>query len=255
MRSIPNREARRRLIFALDDGRTLEEALSWVERLRNHVGMFKVGKGSFTALGPEIIRRIHEDGGQVFLDLKFHDIPATVAKAVEAAARLNVRMLNIHALGGMEMMKAAVNSLREADGRSAMAEPLLLAVTILTSLNDSDLKQMGFSRPCSETALNLARMAQDAGVTGVVASAWDIVPIREACGQDFLIVTPGIREASADTAGDDQKRTLAPAEAIRAGADYIVLGRPIRRAEDPAGEAERIAVEIARGLAGRGSDV
>jgi orotidine-5'-phosphate decarboxylase len=245
MRSIPNKEARRRLIFALDDGRTLEEALSWVERLRNHVGMFKVGKGSFTALGPEIIRRIQEDGGQVFLDLKFHDIPATVAKAVEAAARLNVRMLNIHALGGMDMMKAAVTSLR------GMTEPLLLAVTILTSLNDSDLKQLGFNQPCGETVLNLARMARDAGVSGVVASAWDVVPIREACGPDFLIVTPGIREVPAEAAGDDQKRTLAPAEAIRAGADYIVLGRPISRAEDPAGEADRIAAEIALGLARR----
>jgi orotidine-5'-phosphate decarboxylase len=255
MRNIPNREAGQRLIFALDDGRTLEEVLSWVGLLRNHVGMFKVGKGAFTALGPEIIRRIQEGGGHVFLDLKFHDIPATVAKAVEAATRLDVRMLNIHALGGMDMMKAAVDSLRRTAGQNGLAEPLLLAVTVLTSLNDSDLKQMGFAQPCTETALNLARMAQDAEVHGVVASAWDVVPIRQACGEDFLIVTPGIREVSAEAAGDDQKRTMSPAEAIRAGADYIVLGRPIRRAEDPAGEADRIASEIALGLAGKGIDL
>ncbi|MBN1613754.1 MAG: orotidine-5'-phosphate decarboxylase [Deltaproteobacteria bacterium] len=246
-----NREARRRLIFALDDGTTLEDILSWVGLLRHHVGMFKVGKGSFTAFGPEIIRRIQGGGGQVFLDLKFHDIPATVAKAVGAAARLNVSMLNIHALGGMDMMKTAVDSLRETAEQTGLAKPLLLAVTILTSLNDDDLKQMGFARPCADTVLNLARMAQDAGVSGVVASAWDVVSIREACGKDFLIVTPGIRGPLAPQTGDDQKRTMAPAEAIGAGADYIVLGRPIRRAADPAGDADKIVAEIARELAGR----
>jgi orotidine-5'-phosphate decarboxylase len=239
---------RDRLIFALDVGGKLEEALSWVDRLWNHVGLFKVGKESFVRFGTEIVRQIHGRGGKIFLDLKFHDIPNTVARAAEAACELGVEMFNVHALGGTRMMTETVGAVRRLAERSTEKPPLVLAVTILTSLNDDDLKLLGFNGGTRETALHLARLAQDAGVSGVVASAEDAVAIRKACGGEFLIVTPGIRGAG-EVAGDDQKRTVTPIEAVSSGADYLVLGRPIRQAADPAGAADAIAEEIARGLA------
>ena len=237
---------RERLIFALDIGGGLEEALSWVDRLWDHVGLFKVGKESFVRYGTEIIRQIQARGGRVFLDLKFHDIPNTVARAAEAASELGVAMFNLHALGGREMMMETVGAVRRFAERSEVRPPVVLAVTVLTSLNDSDLKILGFSRGTGETALHLARLAQDAGVSGVVASAVDAAAIRKACGGDFLIVTPGIRGVT-EVAGDDQKRIVTPSEALRCGADYLVVGRPIRQAADPAGEADAIVGEIARG--------
>jgi orotidine-5'-phosphate decarboxylase len=239
---------RERLIFALDIGGGLEEALSWVDRLWDHVGLFKVGKESFVRYGTEIVRQIHARGGRVFLDLKFHDIPNTVARAAEAASELGVAMFNLHALGGREMMMETVGAVRRFAERSGVRPPVVLAVTVLTSLNDSDLKILGFGRGTGETALHLARLAQDAGVSGVVASAADAAAIRKACGGDFLIVTPGIRGVK-EVAGDDQKRIVTPSEAVRCGADYLVVGRPIRQAADPAGEADAIVGEIARGLA------
>jgi len=239
---------RDRLIFALDIGDGLEEALSWVDRLWDHVGLFKVGKESFVRYGPEIVRRIHERGGRVFLDLKFHDIPNTVARAAEAAGGLRVAMFNLHALGGVRMMTETVGAVRRVAERSAEAPPLILAVTILTSLNGDDLKRRGFVHGTRETALNLARMAQDSGVSGVVASAEDAEAIRSACGETFVIVTPGIRGIKA-VAGEDQKRIVSPAEAVLHGADYLVVGRPIRQAAEPAGEADAITEEISRGLA------
>ncbi|MBU1965916.1 MAG: orotidine-5'-phosphate decarboxylase [Proteobacteria bacterium] len=238
---------RERLIFALDIGGGLEEALSWVDRLRDHVGLFKVGKESFVRYGTEIVRQIHARGGRVFLDLKFHDIPNTVVRAAEAATELGVAMFNLHALGGREMMTETVGAVRKFAERSEIRPPVVLAVTVLTSLNNSDLKILGFSRGTGETALQLARLAQDAGVSGVVASAADAAAIRKACGGDFLIVTPGIRGVK-EVAGDDQKRIMTPSEAVRCGADYLVVGRPIRQAADPAGEADAIVGEIARGL-------
>lgn len=238
---------RERLIFALDIGGGLEEALSWVDRLRDHVGLFKVGKESFVRSGTEIVRQIHARGGRVFLDLKFHDIPNTVVRAAEAATELGVAMFNLHALGGREMMTETVGAVRKFAERSEIRPPVVLAVTVLTSLNNSDLKILGFSRGTGETALQLARLAQDAGVSGVVASAADAAAIRKACGGDFLIVTPGIRGVK-EVAGDDQKRIMTPSEAVRCGADYLVVGRPIRQAADPAGEADAIVGEIARGL-------
>ncbi|MCG2740871.1 MAG: orotidine-5'-phosphate decarboxylase [Syntrophaceae bacterium] len=238
---------RERLIFALDIGGGLEEALSWVDRLRDHVGLFKVGKESFVRYGTEIVRQIHARGGRVFLDLKFHDIPNTVVRAAEAATELGVAMFNLHALGGREMMTETVGAVRKFAERSEIRPPVVLAVTVLTSLNNSDLIILGFSRGTGETALQLARLAQDAGVSGVVASAADAAAIRKACGGDFLIVTPGIRGVK-EVAGDDQKRIMTPSEAVRCGADYLVVGRPIRQAADPAGEADAIVGEIARGL-------
>jgi orotidine-5'-phosphate decarboxylase len=239
------------LIFALDVGGGLEDALSWVDRLWDHVGLFKVGKESFVRYGTEIVRQIHARGGKVFLDLKFHDIPHTVARAAEAAFELGVAMFNVHALGGRRMMIDAVSGVRQLAERQGRPLPIVLAVTVLTSLNDDDLRIMGFNGGTRETALNLARLAQDAGVSGVVASAEDATAIRVACGGSFLIVTPGIRGTKA-VAGDDQKRIVAPRDAVGCGADYLVVGRPIRQAADPAGEADAIAGEIAEGLALRG---
>ena len=240
-----------RLIFALDVGAGLPEALSWVDRLQSHVGLFKVGKESFTLYGPEIVRQIRDRGGKVFLDLKFHDIPNTVARAAEGAVKLNVSMFNIHALGGKKMMEETVASVRRYSETKQNPMPVILAVTVLTSLNDEDLRGLGFHLSAEMLVLTLSKMAQDTGLTGVVASAQDVVSIREVCGPDFLIVTPGIR--GADTVqGDDQKRTLTPAEAIRRGADYLVIGRPIRMAEDPIFAAEQIIGEISAGLRMRG---
>ena len=251
MTNTANNAPRERLIFALDVGGGLEEALFWVDRLRDHVGLFKVGKESFVRYGTEIVKQIHARGGKVFLDLKFHDIPNTVARAAEAAFELGVALLNVHALGGRRMMFDTVGGVRQLAERRGKPGPIVLAVTVLTSLNDDDLRIMGFNGGTRETALNLARLAQDAGVSGVVASAEDAVAIRSACGGSFLIVTPGIRGAKA-VVGDDQKRIVAPRDAVGCGADYLVVGRPIRQAADPAGEADAIAGEIAAGLALRG---
>jgi orotidine-5'-phosphate decarboxylase len=255
MKNIPNNDLRQgaidRLIFALDVGTGLPEALSWVDRLQDRVGMFKVGKESFTLYGPEIVRQILCRGSRVFLDLKFHDIPNTVARAAEGAVNLDVSMLNIHALGGKNMMEETVAAVRRRSEALYKPMPVILAVTVLTSLNDEDLRGLGFRCSADMLVLTLAKMAQDAGVAGVVASAQDIGAIREGCGQDFIIVTPGIR--AADTVpGDDQKRTMTPGEAIRSGADYIVVGRPIRMAEDPIFTAEEIIGEISAGLQRRG---
>jgi orotidine-5'-phosphate decarboxylase len=251
MRNIQSNDFRQRavdrLIFALDIGSGLPEAMSWVGRLRDLVGLFKVGKESFTLYGPEIVRQIISRGGNVFLDLKFHDIPNTVARASEAAVNLNVSMLNIHALGGKKMMEQAVDAVRRRSDDLNKPMPVILAVTVLTSLADGDLHDLGFRYPADALALTLSKMAQDAGVTGVVASAQDIAAIRDGCGQDFLIVTPGIRSTSA-VMSDDQKRTMTPGEAICIGADYLVVGRPIRMAEDPILAAEHIIGEISSGL-------
>lgn len=241
---------RERLIFALDVGDRLAETLAWVERLRDHVGIFKVGKEAFTQLGPGLVEAIRQGGGRVFLDLKFHDIPNTVARAAEAAVRLGVSMFNVHALGGSEMMKETARAVRNEAGRLSVAPPVVLAVTVLTSLDDRDLVDLGFRMSTEALAVHLARRAQDAGLDGVVASARDVRAIREACGETFAVVTPGIRREAVD-AGDDQKRILSPEGAVAAGADYLVVGRPIRKAADPAIEADAIVRAIALGLARR----
>ena len=247
----PSDDARSRLIFALDMGDGIDETLQWVERLRGRVGVYKIGKEAFTHFGPEIVRRIRGLGGRVFLDLKFHDIPNTVARAAEGAVRLGVAMFNLHALGGREMMEKTVQAAQKAARETGAPMPLVLAVTVLTSLNDRDLAELGFRQSTRALATHLAAAARRAGMGGVVASPRDILSIREACGPDFAIVTPGIRLAGDGVEQDDQKRIDTPREAIRNGADYIVVGRPIRLARDPAEAAERIVEEIALGLADR----
>jgi len=247
MTNTPSSRARERLIFALDVGGGLEESLAWVDRLRESVGLFKVGKESFVRQGTQIVRQIHQRGGKVFLDLKFHDIPNTVGRAAEAAFDLGVAMFNLHALGGKTMLQEAVRSVRIRAEETGKPRPIVLAVTVLTSLNDADLREIGLNQGTRETVLGLARLSQDAGVTGVVASAEEAPAIRSACGEGFLIVTPGIRGVG-QVAGDDQKRILTPQEALRRGADYLVVGRPIRQAQDPAAMADDIVAEMARGL-------
>lgn len=247
MMSISNKNPEEMLIFALDVGKGVEEALSWVERLNDHIEIFKVGKESFTRYGLSIITSIQERGKKIFLDLKFHDIPHTVAGAAAGAVEHGVFMFNVHALGGKEMMEKTVAAVRRIVRDKGLPMPIILAVTVLTSLNDGDLARMGFHCRTDELVVRLARLAQDSGISGVVASADDIDAIREACGPDFIVVTPGIRDA-AET-GDDQKRTSTARSAIARGADYIVVGRPIRNAENPVEKVIQIVKEITEGLA------
>jgi orotidine-5'-phosphate decarboxylase len=251
MKNISNRQACDKLIFALDAA-GYEDAMKWVELLSGHVGMFKVGKELFTALGPQIIKSIKERGQKVFLDLKFHDIPNTVARAAEAAVGLGVDMFNVHASGGSRMIQESVSAALTCAGKLGKAKPIFLAVTVLTSLNNDDLAEIGFQRNTGELVVRLAKLAQKAGASGVVASPLDIALLRKSLGDDFIIVTPGIRGAD-EKAKDDQKRTLSAYEAVKEGADYIVVGRPIRKAEDPLTACRQIVGEIEAGIAARWS--
>jgi orotidine-5'-phosphate decarboxylase len=232
-------QAKEKIIFALDFD-SLNAAREWVTLLAGRVGMFKVGKQLFTAQGPDIVRMIRDSGGELFLDLKYHDIPNTVAMASLEAARLGVRLFNLHALGGYEMMSRTMDTLSREfpDGKRAK----VLAVTILTSSTEETLREVGIDLPVAEMVVKLALLAKKAGIDGVVASPLEIPLIRAACGNDFLIVTPGVRPAFA--VSDDQKRVMTPAEAVAAGADYLVIGRPIRTAPDPIKAAEAIVEEI-----------
>jgi orotidine-5'-phosphate decarboxylase len=225
---------RDRLIVALDVPDTAT-ARAMVDRLAGHVGMFKVGSQIFTAAGPEFVREVIARGEKVFLDLKFHDIPNTVAGAVSSAGQLGVSLVDVHALGGKEMLEAAVGALPAMGIR-------LLAITILTSHKEETLGTIGVGGSVADSVRRLAALARDAGADGVVASPQEVALVREACGKDFLIVTPGIRAAGA--ARGDQSRTATPAAALNAGADYIVVGRPILEAHDPAAAADAIVREL-----------
>jgi len=238
-------KARERLIFALDVD-SLEEAQRWVALLHDKVGVFKVGKQLFTRCGPQVVRMIRDGGGEVFLDLKYHDIPNTVAMAALEACRLGVKMFNVHALGGADMMRATVARVDEQYPRGSAGRPLLLAVTILTSSTDQTLLELGIDRPVTEMVPRLARLAADAGFDGVVASPREVEAIRTVCGPDFAIVTPGVRPAFASV--DDQKRVTTPADALAAGSDYLVIGRPISAADDPQQAAGKILQEMAAAL-------
>lgn len=237
-------EARKKIIFALDV-HGIEDIDRWAERLAGKVGMFKVGKELFTSCGPAAVKAVQRHGGQVFLDLKYHDIPNTVSSAMCEAARLGVQLTNLHALGGAEMMETAVAAVHKEF--SAAERPRLLAVTILTSSTVDTLRQVGIEYSVQDMVVRLARLAKASGMDGVVASPLEIGLIREACGHDFLVVTPGVRPSFA--AVDDQKRIMTPAEAVTSGADYLVIGRPIAKAADPVQAAEAIALEIAEGAA------
>jgi orotidine-5'-phosphate decarboxylase len=239
--------AREKLIVALDVP-SADAALRIVEKLHGHVGLFKVGLEVYTAEGPVLARYLLAAGEKVFLDLKFHDIPNTVRSAAREASRLGVSFLNVHASGGRKMMEAAVEGVHAVGGvRREGARTRLLAVTVLTSLEAEDLMELGVTGTPGEVVVRLARLAQSAGLDGVVASPREIQAIRSACGPDFLIVTPGIRPATVVV--DDQARIATPESAVRAGADYLVVGRPITAAPDPAAAAEAIATEMEKALA------
>lgn len=231
-----------RILVALDFA-DAASAIGMADRLRGRVGGFKIGKQLFTAEGPELVRRLTARGDRVFLDLKFHDIPNTVAGAIASALRLGVWMVNVHASGGRAMMAAA----REAADKAAETggtRALVIGVTVLTSLDAAALEETGVRDEPAAQVERLATLARRAGLDGVVCSPQEIALVRKACGPGFLIVTPGIRGASAASAPDDQQRTATPAGAVQAGADYLVVGRPITAASDPAGAADRIAAEI-----------
>jgi orotidine-5'-phosphate decarboxylase len=226
--------ARDRLIVALDVP-TAADARTLVDRLQGAVGMFKVGSQLFTAAGPDFVRELVARKEKVFLDLKYHDIPNTVANAVGAAARLGVSFVDVHALGGKAMLEAGVASLPAMGAR-------LLAITILTSHDQSTLGEIGVEGTVQRSVQSLARLARSAGVDGVVASPHEVALIRDACGPDFLIVTPSIRPLGAKPG--DQARAATPAAALAAGADYLVVGRPITEAPEPAAAAEAIVREM-----------
>jgi orotidine-5'-phosphate decarboxylase len=239
-------EARQRIIFALDV-QNLDEVEKWAELLAAHVGMFKIGKQLFTATGPSAVRKVQDNGGRVFLDLKYHDIPNTVAGAVREATRLGVFMLNVHASGGLAMMRAAAESAAKAAKEFALPRPILLGVTVLTSLDRHALeREVGVAGTVEAHVLRLAERARAAGLDGCVASAHEIGPLRLALGPRWVIVTPGIRPAERT---DDQARTATPEAAIRAGADYLVVGRPITAVPDPGAAARAILDEVRRAAA------
>ena len=231
------------LLVALDvDSGT--RALELAQALRGAAGGVKVGSRLFTLEGPDLVRRLVDARHRVFLDLKFHDIPNTVAQAVDAAVRTGAWMVNVHASGGRAMMEAAARARQVAAARTGGETPLVIAVTVLTSMDQAGLAATGVQKPVLDQVLALTRLAREAGLDGVVASPLETAAIRQECGPGFAIVTPGIRGASAGAARDDQARTMGPAEAIRAGASYIVVGRPIISAPDPRAAAEAIAREI-----------
>jgi len=234
--------AKNKLIVALDV-ETAQRARELVNILRDFVGMFKIGSQLFTAAGPEIVREVVKSGGRVFLDLKYHDIPHTVAAAGVAATRLGVSIFNVHAAGGGEMMQRTADAVSQVAATEGLDRPSVIAVTVLTSLDGAMLSKIGLHSTPEDQVRMLALLAEAGGMDGVVASPREVSLVRASVKKEpFLIVTPGIRPAGA--ALDDQKRLSTPAQAMKTGADYLVLGRPIIGAKDPALAAQQIAQEM-----------
>ena len=232
------------ILVALDVS-SASEALALADKLRGVVGGYKVGSQLFTSEGPSIVRALVDRGDRVFLDLKFHDIPNTVAGAVSAATELGVWMVNVHAAGGPGMLSSAKQAAQETANKRGSTAPLVIAVTVLTSMDEATLREIGVNHTPIEQVERLARMTQAAGLDGVVASPQEVTAIRRACGPSFVVVTPGIRGGSATSGPDDQRRTSTPAGAIAAGSSFLVIGRPITGAADPRSAAQRMAEEIA----------
>lgn len=232
-----------KLIVALDSN-DINKIKMLIDKLQAVVKCFKVGAIPFTCFGPEIVRFLKDRGLKVMLDLKYHDIPNTVARACEGAMQLGVDMLTMHTSGGFMMMEEAVKAVSLVSDIKKIPKPKLLGITILTSIDEAYFKDLfgDVKRTIEEQVIFLARLAQSAGLDGVVASPQEIKKIRENCGKDFLIITPGIR--SEGEMVDDQARTMTPVQAIKAGADYIVVGRPIVGAEDPLHAAKKLIKEI-----------
>ncbi len=207
------------------------------------MGAFKIGNQLFTAEGTKVVDMVNKKGGKVFLDLKFHDIPNTVARAAEVATKLGIYIFNVHTSGGYEMMKVAAEASKKISSILGIRKPLILGVTLLTSINQEILeKEIHIKKKLEEQVVHLAKLAKAAGLDGVVASPWEIKEIRKACGEDFVILTPGIRPAGKSS--DDQKRVMTPQEAIKLGSDFLVIGRPIRNASNPVEAAKEILREM-----------
>lgn len=215
------------------------QALAMAARLDPAHCRVKVGKELFTCAGPAVVEQLHRLGFEVFLDLKFHDIPNTTSKAIAVAASMGVWMVNVHASGGRRMMEACSEVLQKHTHK-----PLLIAVTVLTSMSDSDMLELGYNGPIVDRVLALATLAKDSGMDGVVCSAHEVALLTQKLGREFTLVTPGIRPA--DSSGDDQRRTMTPTEALEAGSDYLVIGRPITQVSDPASVVNRILAEICK---------
>ncbi|UNC93954.1 orotidine-5'-phosphate decarboxylase [Candidatus Contubernalis alkalaceticus] len=230
------------IIVALDVD-TRQEALELVDLLKGRVSFFKIGMQLYNSQGPAIVSQVKEKGVKVFLDLKFHDIPNTVGAASAVAVRMGADMFNLHASGGEAMLRKAVESAQEEALRLNRSEkPLIIGVTVLTSMNQAALEQLGINRPLEQQVKSLAELCQGAGLDGVVASPKEIKIIRESCGKDFVIVTPGVRPLWASR--DDQERVNTPGEAAALGASYLVIGRPITAAADPGEALDKILAEI-----------
>jgi len=225
-----------RIIVPLDFN-TTEQALQLVEKLKPDLCRLKVGKELFTTAGPDLVEKLINKGFDIFLDLKFHDIPTTVAKACAVAADMGVWMLNVHASGGSEMMSLAREEIEKKSHR-----PLLIGVTILTSMNQEALAELGIQCSVEEQVMRLARLTSDAGLDGVVCSAHEVKMLRDNLDREFKLVTPGIRPGGSNK--DDQKRVMTPGQAINAGSDYLVIGRPITQAKDPVQALKDISEEI-----------
>ncbi len=245
---VAERSIRDHILCAIDTP-DLARAQALAAQLRGCIGGIKLGLEFFTAHGPEGVRKVMEGAGDagLFLDLKFHDIPNTVAAAMRAAIKLTPRLINVHAGGGPAMLEAAREAAHEASETAGIAPPLVLGVTVLTSLDGADLEAMGTDANVEAQVVRLAELVAAAGLDGVVCSAREVAAIRRTLGPDFVLVTPGIRPASSDTG--DQKRVTTPADALRAGADYLVIGRPITADPDPAAAVRRIVAETAAALA------
>lgn len=236
-------QSKDRIILALDVD-TKEKALALVKELKDYVGVFKVGMQLYNSTGPDIVKQINDLGGRVFVDLKFHDIPNTVAAAGRVMTRLNCFMFNVHAAGGREMMSSMVKAINEEADNLGCTVPVSLAVTVLTSISQKELEEDMFvsGMNVKDLVVKWALMAKQSGISGVVCSPQEITAIRQACGPDFKIVTPGIRPAWSEK--NDQKRITTPRQALDMGADYMVIGRPITKAQSPVEAAQRIIEEL-----------
>ena len=232
-----------RLIVALDV-HTMDDVRSLVSTLGDTVTYYKVGMELFYSVGPDVVRLLKEQGKHVFLDLKLHDIPNTVAGGLASLMGLGADIVNVHASGGYTMMKTAATKLHAAAAEQGIPCPKIIGVTVLTSMNEDDWKKLGETEPMADRVTRLAKLAKAAGLDGVVASPQEAAGIREACGDDFLIVTPGVRPSGASV--DDQSRIATPAQALQNGATHLVIGRPIRAAKDPKTAALAILKEMER---------
>ncbi|WP_412777587.1 orotidine-5'-phosphate decarboxylase [Thalassospira lucentensis] len=229
-------------IFCAIDTTDLDHAIDLASKLSGVIGGAKLGKEFFAAHGPQGVQAVAKVGMPIFLDVKYHDIPNTVAGAIRAVTPMGLKIVNVHAAGGIEMMKRAGEAARETAAKVGVDAPWVIAVTILTSMDQHDLDDVGLKGPIDERVVKLAELTQKSGLDGVVCSAREITSVRAACGPDFKLITPGIRPAWA--ASNDQKRVVTPADAVAMGSDVLVIGRPITKADDPVDAARRIVAEV-----------